>query len=273
MPLLRQYTQSFIDNYSLNHGHVIWSFEYGEFEKYILHHVFTVLPNGNIIAIAYDLITPENAKIQYGIDIADPIMNSFHLSERLIEIKPNLEDGSAEIVWEWNALDHVVQNVDSSLDNYGDITDKSKINAYYDYSNNMFYTGQFFHLNSIDYNAEFDQLIVSSGMYNELWVIDHNTTTEEARNEAGDLLYRWGNEQTYNEDGSAEQLLYFQHDAYWTDAANGEIQVFNNGANRQLEVGQSNYTEILRVKLPVSDNGEWDMDAVPEVVWQFIKLV
>ncbi|OOB78210.1 MAG: hypothetical protein BEN18_00990 [Epulopiscium sp. Nuni2H_MBin001] len=44
---------------------------------YILHHDFTVLPNGNIIAIAYDLITPENAKIQYGIVFAQPIADIF----------------------------------------------------------------------------------------------------------------------------------------------------------------------------------------------------
>ncbi|ONI39302.1 hypothetical protein AN639_06390 [Candidatus Epulonipiscium fishelsonii] len=251
-------------------SNVLWSFEYGEFGEYLLHHDFTVLPNGNIIAIAYDLITPEDANVQYGIDIVDPIMNSYHLSERLIEIKPNLEDGTADIVWEWNALDRVVQNIHSDLDNYGDITDKSKINAYY-YSNNIFYTGQFFHLNSIDYNAEFDQLIVSSGMYNELWVIDHNTTTDEAKGEAGDLLYRWGNEQTYSEDGTGEQTLYFQHDAYWIDAKNGEIQVFNNGANRQLEDGESNYTEILRMKLPVSPDGEWDINAEPEITWHFNK--
>ncbi len=250
-------------------SNVLWSFEYGELNDYILHHDFTILPNGNIVAIAYDLISVEDAMEQYGIDIADPIMNDYHVSEKLIEIKPNLDDGTAEIVWEWSALDHVVQNVDSSLDNYGDVTDKTKINAYYDYSSNMFYTGQFFHLNAIDYNAEFDQFIVSSGMYNELWVIDHDTTTEEAKGEAGDLLYRWGNEQTYSEDGTGEQTLYFQHDTYWTDVKNGEIQLFNNGANRQLEEGESNYTEIIRMKLPVSESGEWDINAEPEITWHF----
>lgn len=250
-------------------SNVLWSFEYGEFEEYIIHHDFTVLPNGNIIAIAYDLITQEDAVNQYGIDIADPIMNSFHLSERLIEIKPNLEDGTSEIVWEWNALDHIVQNRDNSLNNYGDITDKTKINAHYKYDDEMFYTGQFFHFNSIDYNEEFDQILLSSGMYNEVWVIDHATTTEEAKGEAGDLLYRWGNEQTYNENGKGKQTLYFQHDAYWIDDKLGEIQIYNNGSGRQVEKGKDLYTEILRLTLPVTETGEWDMEKDVEITWHF----
>lgn len=107
------------------------------------------------------------------------------------------------------------------------------------------------------------------GMYNELWIIDHEITTEEAKGEAGDLLYRWGNEQTYSEDGIGEQILYFQHYAYWIDDKAGDIQVYNNGSGRVLEEGQDGYTEIIRLTLPVSETGEWDMDTDVEITWCF----
>ena len=33
------------------------------------------------------------------------------------------------------------------------------------------------HTNSIDYNEKFDQIVISVLYFNEIWVIDHSTTT------------------------------------------------------------------------------------------------
>ena len=59
------------------------------------------------------------------------------------------------------------------------------------------------HTNGIDYNAEYDLIVLSVPRMNELWVIDHSTTTEEALGstggrwgKGGDLLWRWGNPRT-----------------------------------------------------------------------------
>ena len=41
------------------------------------------------------------------------------------------------------------------------------------------------HGNSIDYNADLDQIVLSARGFNEIWVIDHATTTEEAAGPAG----------------------------------------------------------------------------------------
>jgi len=50
--------------------------------------------------------------------------------------------------------------------------------------------GQIMHVNSVSYDASRDQILLSSAMHSELWIIDHATTTAEAAGERGDLLYR-----------------------------------------------------------------------------------
>ncbi len=64
------------------------------------------------------------------------------------------------------------------------------------------------HTNSVDYNEEFDQIVVSVRHFSEIWVIDHSTTTAEAAGHSGgnsgkggDLLYRWGNPEAYRSRG------------------------------------------------------------------------
>jgi hypothetical protein len=75
--------------------------------------------------------------------------------------------------------------------------------------------------------------------FNELWVIDHSTTTEEAasheggeRGRGGDILYRWGNPAAYGRGNRRDMLLYGQHDVQWIDdelPGEGNLLIFNNG--------------------------------------------
>ena len=81
------------------------------------------------------------------------------------------------------------------------------------------------HINAIDYNPILDQIVLSVPDFNEIWIIDHSTTTEEAKGHSGgnagkggDLLFRWGNPQTYNRGNAEDQQLYFQHDINWIDS-------------------------------------------------------
>ena len=60
------------------------------------------------------------------------------------------------------------------------------------------------HVNSVDYNAELDQIVLSVHEFSEIWIIDHSTTKAEAAGhtggrsgKGGDLLYRWGNPRVY----------------------------------------------------------------------------
>ena len=73
------------------------------------------------------------------------------------------------------------------------------------------------HANSIDYNPELDQIMVSSRGFSEVWVIDHSIT-EETSTTAGDLLYRWGNPGLMAE-APHRSILFKQHDAHWLDDA------------------------------------------------------
>jgi hypothetical protein len=119
------------------------------------------------------------------------------------------------------------------------------------------------HTNSIDYNEEFDQILISVCNFNEIWVIDHSTTTEEEAGhtggisgKGGDILYRWGNPQTYDEGTSIDQKLFMQHDATWINKGypgEGNILVFNNGKNRP----DGNYSSVDEIIPPVNDIGEY----------------
>ena len=78
------------------------------------------------------------------------------------------------------------------------------------------------HVNAVAYNAELDQIVLSSPHFNEIWIIDHGTTTEEAKGhtggrwgKGGDILYRWGNPRAYRNGTKLDQRLFYQHNIQW----------------------------------------------------------
>ena len=209
-----------------------------------LHHDITSTDDGNILMIAWEEIS-ESAAIDLGRDPA-LIANGKLWPEAILEWDPVLD----EIVWEWHVTDHLIQDFDQTKPNFGVVADHPElININYDE-----HAGHqdWLHMNSIDYNAQLDQIIMSIPEHNELWVIDHSTTTEEAKSSAGgrsgkggDLLYRWGNPIAYSRGTDQDKKLFFQHGVKWTNPEKGtpiseatKIHLFNNRVDDNLSRGQ-----------------------------------
>ena len=98
-------------------------------------------------------------------------------------------------------------------------------------------------------------------MFDEIWIIDHSTTTEEAAGhiggnsgKGGDLLYRWGNPQAYEQGNANDQKYFGQHSAMWIEEGcpgEGNILVFNNGVGRS----DGRYSSVDEIMLPVDEYG------------------
>ena len=198
------------------------------------HHDFEVLPNGNVLLlVAYR--KPISEAIAFGRDSAVNNDN-FLFTESVIEIEPIGVD-SGRIVWRWDAWDHLIQDRDSSKPNYGIIADHpEKMNINYLGTSN---SQDWLHSNSIDYNPELDQIVISFRHISEFWIIDHSTSISESAsnsggryNKGGDILYRWGNPAAYNRGSSSDQKLFGQHYVKWIEAGlpgEGNLLLFNNG--------------------------------------------
>ncbi len=256
-------------------GTIAWDFRYNTNGK-IPHHDIKPLPNGNIIMITWESKTPAEA-IAAGRD-PNEIPGSKFMPDQIIEIKPT-GPTSGEVVWEWHVWDHLIQDYDLSKENYGVVADHPEL---VDINFGTFFlsTTDWLHTNSIDYNPEFDQILLSVHNFDEIWVIDHSTTTEEAAGHAGgnsghggDILYRWGNPQAYDTGTTGDQQLFGQHDASWIKPGRpgeGNILIFNNGINRPG--GQ--FSSVDEITPPVDSDGQYYLEpGTPyeptEPVWSY----
>ena len=270
-------------------SNIVWEYEMDVPGKHVFHHDVDYMPNGNILAIAYTGFSPEEVRAM-GWDGVFPADAETIWLDKVVELQPDLDDGSTEIVWQWNSWDHLVQDQFPDRANYGDVESalgKIDIN-YLREGYVLFIGGQMNHVNSVDYNAELDQIVLSSATYGELWFIDRSTTMAEAAGDSGgrygrggDLIYRWGNPLTTKSGTLDDATLYWQHDARWiTEGLPGEgnLLVYNNGTNRSLdgtfdpELGmdfENSYTDLLELRLPVRADGSYDSGREPELVWSW----
>ena len=228
-------------------GTLMWSWNYSSEER-ILHHDIEPMPNGNILAIAWEEI-PEEEALAVGRNPAfasdSPNGQNNVWPDHIIEIEP-VGTNDANIVWEWRAWDHLVQDFNESLPNYGVIADHPRrLNVnHIGGTGNSAGRADWMHCNGIDYNELLDQIALSCRSMNEIYIIDHSTTTEEASTSlggnsgfGGDFLYRWGNPQVYNRGDWSHQRFYAQHDVQWVNQGHpleGGLMVFNNGNGRAV---------------------------------------
>jgi len=290
-------------------GTILWDYKYYN-EKELTHHDIEIMPNGNILAISYDALSPEEA-IAAGRDPEHTPKAGIWL-DKIIEIHPIKPDGG-EIVWEWKMKDHLIQELDKSKNNYGVLSENPrKININIQsaeagppmteeqvaqmkkmgfMTSNATVDNQgsdLTHTNAISYNPSLDQIVISVPGLGEVFVIDHSTTTEEAKGSTGgtyghggDLLYRWGNPLNYARGTKEDQTLFGQHDIKWIPEGypgEGRLMVYNNdipnpsnklpsmwaalGSANSPEMNVAigdvgNYSAIYEWQIPADDNGNY----------------
>ncbi len=93
-------------------GKVDWEYKCSS-SDYLAHHDVDMMPNGNILILAWKKVDLETAK-KNGVRFNDIIY-----PETLIEVNPE----SNEIVWEWHSFDHIIQDKSPDALNYGIINE------------------------------------------------------------------------------------------------------------------------------------------------------
>lgn len=191
-------------------NNILWDYSISSATE-VLHHDHCPLPNGNVLVIVYDVKSSTDLS---NAGCTNSTLTSMQ-AEKILELKP-VGTNSAEIVWQWNVWDHLVQNVNSVKNNY----QTSIVNNPQLLNINYLPKKDWMHMNGIDYNPMLDQIVVSSHNLNEWYIIDHSTTTAEAAGhtggnsgKGGDFLYRWGNPAAYQATGTT--ILNVTHDSHW----------------------------------------------------------
>ena len=231
------------------------------------HHDIQPLPNGNVLIIAWERLY-SNEWQSLGVSSVNNSLNQMW-SSAILEVEPNFNTGGAEIVWEWYLKDHLIQDYNPSLDNYGIISEHPEL---MDANCGSIGSsggpggdanGDWMHFNAIDYNEDLDQIVLSSRFQDEIYIIDHSTTTEEAASHSGgnsgmggDFLYRWGNPQNYDRGNNSDQILDDQHSVNWIDIGSpgeGNLILFNNNHGNNASAG-------LELMPPINEDGTYRLD-------------
>ncbi len=220
-------TGGYLERYDWD-GNIVWEMDLYSPLEYCQHHDVEYLPNGHILIVLWEYFTAEEC-VEAGF-----IANEPRWAEMIWEVDPAQEGNP--VVWEWHAWDHLV------VDNPADHPELIWTGCGSQSSPPNSESVDWLHCNTVAYNAALDQIVLSMRAADEIWIIDHSTTTEEASGhtggnmgKGGDLLYRWGNPVSHDVGSGADQTLYGQHDIHWIAdglADAGKLMVYNNGDGR-----------------------------------------
>lgn len=265
-------------------GTLIWDWVIAS-KKRLQHHDIEPLPNGNVLLIVWEHKTFEET-IQAG-RRPNRVGSAGLWPDCILEIQP-LRPNKGRIVWEWHLWDHLIQDFNPGVENYGNVSEHPELidingdrepepmsNKQLQRLKTLGYLGagtkkadlepDFTHTNAIAYNPQLDQIALSVLTFNEIWIIDHSITTKEAAGHTGgkggrggDLLYRWGNPRVYKRGTKKHQQLFAQHDVRWIPRGfpgAGNMMVFNNGTGRP----EGRYSSVIEIELPIDTNGHYSM--------------
>lgn len=195
-------------------GTVVWEYAVSDASTQ-MHHDVCALPNGNVLLVCYE--TKSASPTTVGCSSTMTVW-----SEKIIEVQPTGAT-TGNIVWEWHLWDHLCQSAYPSVTS----TYVSNVSEHPERMNvNYSIQQDWLHMNGIDYNPALNQIMVSSHYMNEVYVIDHSTSTAQATTHAGgnsgkggDFLYRWGNPAAYGLSSTGNNSGFSViHDAHWVPA-------------------------------------------------------
>jgi hypothetical protein len=260
-------------------GEMVWDFVVAG-RQTMQHHDIAPLPNGNVLALVWERKSREEA-VHAGRRPA-LVTEAGLWPDFVPEIEPRPPTGG-KIVWEWHAWDHLIQDQDPARPDYSrvaehperiDVNGDQVLRGLTDEALERLQAlgyvlrgasppdlrADHLHTNSIAYNPLLDQIALSVSRFNELWIIDHGTTTDEAKGRSGgrggrggDLLYRWGNPRAYGRGSVSDQRLFGQHDVRWIPAGEpggGDLMVFDNGSGRP----GGDYSSVVEITPPLADD-------------------
>ncbi len=263
-------------------GELVWDLVVGTRER-MPHHDISPLPGGNVLAIVWERKSREEA-IRAGRS-PELVAGEGLWPDVILEIAPRPPNGG-EIVWEWHAWDHLVQDWNPAGPGFGRVAAHPELvdingvppppsltDDALERLRSLGYVlrgapapdlrADFLHTNSIAYNPALDQIALSVSRLNELWVIDHGATTAEAAGHTGgragrggDLLYRWGNPRTYGRGSEKDQQLHGQHDVRWVPPdcpGTGNLMAFDNGSDRP----GPDYSAVVEISPPLARDGTY----------------
>ncbi|HEX9794566.1 MAG TPA: aryl-sulfate sulfotransferase [Planctomycetota bacterium] len=265
-------------------GSVVWHYSLAS-EMRVQHHDVEPLPNGNVLMIAWERKSAEEALARG----RDPrgVGKAGLWPDAVYEVEPVLPEGG-KIVWEWHSWDHLARGAEPQRPGRFDINlnfsppeeeseedrqareDREEQMAALGYAGGekeavrpvgplppqRDRSGDWMHTNSVDYLAELDLILLSSPELCEIYLIDHSTTTAQAATSSGgrwgkggDVLWRFGNPQNYGAGAASDQWLRYQHNpTFLPYAAGGDLRVlvFNNGGGRP----DGSYSSVEELVLP-----------------------
>ena len=260
-------------------GEILWDYTFSD-DTYQHHHDVEPLPNENILIIVWEKKTAQEAYDMGRETISNPLNQMW--STTILELDP--ENG--EIVWEWHIWDHLIQDFNPDLPGYGVISEHPELfdincgTVGNDLGGPQGANGDWMHINAVNYNPELDQIVISSRAQDEIFILDHSTTTEEAAGQiggnsgkGGDFLYRWGNPENYGRGDESDRILGDQHSVNWISPGypgEGNLILFNNFH----ENNNSNNSAVLEFSTPL-ENGQYILDGSepygPET-WEWIYM-
>ncbi|WP_405401033.1 aryl-sulfate sulfotransferase [Maribacter sp. Asnod2-G09] len=246
---------------------VDWEFTYAN-EEHIIHHDVEMLPNGNILAIVWDLRSREELDAIGYLGEEEKVY-----TETIIEIN----SATDEIVWKWESWDHIVQDTDDSKPRFGIINEHPElinINYIDILRETVEPDGDIMHANGFDYDEENDLIYMTINNFSEVWVIDHSTTNAQAKTntggsygKGGDLVYRFGNPTAYD-NTFGERLFYNNHFPNLLEndvPGDGNILVYVNGN------GDSKQSVVYELNLPANFNLQANTSNELDIIWSYTR--